>query len=363
MKKMTFHTSSEFNAAFEAFQNSNLAKELGEKFRVKPFFEQYAKLKKVVNTASYIINVFAVVTSFVGVFAFIQALVKSSIVAAIFAAIFLCLIEALKRLTIPKAIKDWLQFRKFNPTLTLFSVVFIGLSISLSYSGAHEAVQVFTPQAQTTDATDTKQQYSDRITALEKRQREIKRTMSWKGKLTPQGAKAYNEVTAQIGRIEGDMMQNINRINTNNDSTIKSHSEATTVRSEYFALFTLFFDLMLIFAFAFMEYYDYRSFTEFASHSTDQDSDSTDSAKRSYENENVATNYEPQPETLNNSVATANNGFSLNANTIDLAIKKAKANIAAYTTKLNNNDGRPETNQAGVERWENRLNELQGLQV
>lgn len=354
MKKMTFKTSSEFNEAFQAFQNSNLAKELGEKFRVKPFFEQYAKLRKVVSVSSYLIHFFAVVTSFIGVFSFVQALVHNGIIAAIFAGAFLTLIEALKRLTMPKAIKDWLQFREFNITLTLFSVVFIGLSIGLSYSGAHDTVQLFTPQAQVTDVTTPKQQYSDRIKSLEKRQREIKRSMSWQGKLTPQGAKAYNEVTAQIGRIENDMMQNINRINTNNDNTIKNHSEATTLRSGYFAVFALFFDLMLIFAFAFMEYYDYRSYTEFASHDNDTD-------KRSYESANVATNSQPQPESIPTDVATANNGFSLNTNALQLAIKKAKANISAYKAKLTKRDGKDETNQAGVNRWESRLNELEQM--
>jgi hypothetical protein len=354
MKKMTFKTSSEFNEAFQAFQSSNLAKELGEKFRVKPFFEQYAKLRKVVSSASYLIHFFAVATSFIGVFSFVQALVHSGIIAAIFAGAFLILIETLKRLTMPKAIKDWLQFRQFNITLSLFSVVFIGLSIGLSYSGAHETVQIFTPQAQVTDVTTPKQQYTERIKTLEKRQREIKRTMSWQNKLTPQGAKAYNEVTAQIGRIEGDMMQNINRINTNNDSTIKSHSEATTLRSEYFAVFALFFDLMLIFAFAFMEYYDYRSYTEFASNDNETDG-------RSYELSNVATNSETQPESGKINVATANNGFSLNTNALQLAMKKAKANISAYRAKLNKSDGKDETNQAGVQRWEGRLNELEQM--
>lgn len=103
---MTFKTSSEFNEAFQAFQNTTLSKTLNEKFRVKPFFEQYQSLRKVVNIASYSINIFAVATSFVGVFAFLVALLHSQILAALFAGVFLTLIELLKRFTIPKAVKE-----------------------------------------------------------------------------------------------------------------------------------------------------------------------------------------------------------------------------------------------------------------
>ena len=355
MKKITFNTSNEFNEAFQAFQSTTLSKELTEKFRVKPFFEQYASLKRTVLFASYIINVFAVVTSFVGVFAFLEALVHSTILAAIFASIFLVLIELLKRFTIPKTVKEWLQFRKISVPLLFFSVVLIGLSIGLSYSGAHEAVQLFTPQATVTDVATPKKEYTDRIKQLEKQKKEIKRTMSWQSKLTPQGAKAYNEITAQIGHIENDMLQNINRITTNNDKTIQNHSETTTAKSSYFALFTLFFDLSLIVAFIFMEYYDYRSFTEFAS----SDSDTHNS---SYDNTNVATDEPISGNVTSQSVATANNGFSLNASTLQLAIKKAKSNISAYQSKISKGEGRTETNAQGMERWNDKLQELEQMQ-
>lgn len=244
-------------------------------------------------------------------------------------------------------------------------MVLTGLSTGLSFNGAHDAVTLFTPKAELMDVTAPTKEYSQRIKELEKQKREIKRSMSWQGKLTPQGAKAYNEITAQIGRIESDKIQNISRINSTNDSTTKSHSEATTLRSEYFALFTLIFDLMLFVALAFMEYYDYRSFTEFSDHG---DSDNSEINGSSYEPENVATNTGTVPEnvatlqtTAEPTAATANHGFSLN--TVQLAIKKAKANISAYTTKLNNNDGRVETNQAGVNRWQKQLDELEQMKT
>ena len=354
MKKMTFNTSNEFNEAFQAFQSTTLSKELSEKFRVKPFFEQYATIKRIVSSTSYFINVFAVATSFVGVFAFLKALLQNDMLAALFASIFLTLIEMLKRLTIPKAIKEWLQFHRLSVPLLCSSSVLILLSVTLSYSGAHEAVQLFTPQATVTDVATPKKEYTDRIKQLEKQKKEIKRTMSWQSKLTPQGAKAYNEVTAQIGHIENDMLQNINRITTNNDKTLQNHSETTTVKSGYFALFTLLFDLSLIFAFFFIEYYDYRSFTEFSDVVYNETIDNNNV-------ENVATNEPASGNVITQSVATANNGFSLNTNAIQLAIKKAKANVSAYKAKLKKGEGRPETNNVGVERWNNSLQELEQM--
>jgi hypothetical protein len=62
-------------------------------------------------------------------------------------------------------------------------------------------------------------------------------------------------------------------------------------------------------------------------------------------------------------VATANNGFSLNTNTVQLAIKKAKANISAYQAKLKKGEGKDETNNEGIERWNDNLNQLEQIKL
>ena len=356
MKNLLLKTSNEFNEAFLLFQSSHLADKLNEKFRIKPFFEQYQKLRNTVASASYLIHIFAVATSFIGVLTFLLPLVHNALIAAILASVFLLFIEVLKRLTIPSAIKHFLQFKKLSVFLILASLALTTLSIALSFTGAHDTVILLTPNATTIDTEPTRSEYKERIKTLENQKRSIKKSMSWKGVLTPQGAKAYNEITAQVGRIEGDMINNINRITSSNTAAIESHTSKTTTQSKYFAIFAVIFDLSLFFAFWFLEYYDYRSFAEFAKFEQNNGS---------YQNNTVATEKEeptePQPETVFQSVATENNNFSLNANTLDLAMKKAKANIAAYNAKISKGEGRPESNAQGLHKWTEELKTMEQM--
>jgi hypothetical protein len=358
MQKLSFKTSSEFSESYEAFKNSHLAQELTEYFRVKPFFEQYATLRHVVHYTTLFIHFFAIATSFIGVYMFLLAMVKNALLTSALTLLFLTLIEAIKRLTIPKAIKEFLQFRKFRIMLVVVSLALTTLSMTLSYYGASDTVLIFTPAAKLTDVEPTKGEAKERIKELNRQRQEIKRSMSWKGTLTPQGAKAYNSVTAQIGKLEGNMIENVNRITAANDQTTNNHKEATTVRSAYFAVFTLCFDLLLLVAFFFLEYYNYRSFTEFAEHQAaasgeqpTKDSDPTAAVAT------VATKEKTPVAT----VATDNFGFSLNTNALQLAIKQAKGNIAAYHAKVKKGEGRPESNAAGLEKWNKELQELEAM--
>ena len=177
--------------------------------------------------------------------------------------------------------------------------------------------------------------------------------MQWKGALTPQGAKAYNELTAQIGRIESDMIQNVNKLTDSNTAAITTHTTHTATRSEYFAVFAVILDLSLFFAFWFLEYYDFRSFAEF--------SDSSQPHNGTYNASITAQKAEKVPENDIKPVATEYNGFSLNANVLSLAIKKAKANIAAYKGKIKQNEGRPESNAKGLYKWQQELNGLEQM--
>ena len=119
MKNNILKTSNEFNAAYLNFKNSNLAEKLTERFRVKPFFEQYETLKNVVEKSTFFIHFFAVSTSFIGVFMFLINMVHNNIFAAVLSGVFLLFVEILKRLTIPTAIKQYLQFKQISIFLLL----------------------------------------------------------------------------------------------------------------------------------------------------------------------------------------------------------------------------------------------------
>ena len=122
----------------------------------------------------------------------------------------------------------------------------------------------------------------------------------------------------------------------NNNQNRKQQSKATNLKAEVFAIVTLVTELLFLLSIWFLELYDFRSFKEFASFES------------SYKEE----------DDLKNSVATRDN-----TETLDLAIKKAKANISAYKSKLLKGEGKTSTNQEGLQRWKNKLQMLESQLV
>jgi hypothetical protein len=255
MQNLPIKTSSEYEKAYNDFKSSDLAQKLSEKYRVRPFYEKYAKLYRAVSVASYGLNFFSVATATTCVFAFLMAMLPYPFLCACIAVASLTMIELFKRLTIPSFFQSYFQFKKLTISKLVFIIVLVVFSVTLSYTGAKDTVLLLTPKAELTDVQATKQPFSERIKSLEKQKRDIKRSMSWENKLTPQGAKAYNEVTAQIGRIENEMMQSVSKANTSNEKTLGDHQNNTSLRAEYFGAITLFLDLALIALFFFMELY------------------------------------------------------------------------------------------------------------
>ena len=101
--------------------------------------------------------------------------------------------------------------------------------------------------------------------------------------------------------------------------------------------------------------------TEFTQKSPPQyeDNKTSDVATSNAEIENVATDLVLEPEFSDNAVATDLNGSD--EGVLRLAIKNAKANLAAYEAKLRNREGNSDTVQRGIERWTNKVIELESM--
>jgi hypothetical protein len=357
-KSLNFKTSNEFKSYFEQFKTTTLAQRLTDKYRVRPFFERYKSLCRTMQIATYALNLFSVATAFMCVFAFLNIILPNALLSIVFSASFLVGIEHFKRLTIPNTFKAYFQFKEFNYLKIAFIVSLMLTSCFLSYTGAGDAVQQFTPKVTLIDTENMKNPYQSRIKNLEKQLKEVKRSQSWQGVLTPQGQKTYNAIQNQVNNLENQMFSEVNTATTKNDVSTNEHNTKTGAKAYYFSLFALILDLLLIGFFFFIEYYDYRSYTEFATLEKDFANDVTNQTPPP----NVVATNDPVTENVPIfSVATANNGFSLNSNTIELAIKKAKANIAAFKAKIRNDDGNRDTNEKGIERWELELSNLEQM--
>ena len=244
-----------------------------------------------------------------------------------------------------------MQFRRVNGLKAVTICAFVFLSIALSYLGAKDSVKLFTPSVFLTNIDSVKGSYQSRIATLESRLSDVKKTQSWHGKLTPQGQKTYNAITAQISLIESDMLDNANRLTSKNDLATDDHSSKTEIKSHYFGIFTLALDVSLIGLLFFLEYYDFRSFAEFVKSSSQHQTIQTTSDNPN--SDDVATVFPIED------VATGSNGFD--EGVLRLAMKNARANLSAYEAKLRNNDGLKETNLRGIERWQLKLRELEAL--
>lgn len=361
MKNSTIETKNVFQEAHSEFLNSTLHQRLEQKFKVEPFYKRYRTLKNVLSVSSYGLNLFSAATAFTCVFVFINTLLQNTVLASLFSIGFLMLLEILKRLTIPDFIKNYLQFGRINALKIIFILGLTATSVALSYLGAKDSVEIFTPSVQLLSIDSVKSSYTPRITALEDRLKEVKKTQSWRGKLTPAGQKTYNQVSAQIAVIEDDMLKNTNRVTDKNDGLQAYHNSKTAVNAHYFGLFTLGLDLLLIAFLFFGEYYDYRSLTEFTQKSPPQNktSEDDDVATSSQNTENVVTDLAYEADFTDNAVSTDLNHHDKGI--LQLAIKNAKSNLAAYEAKLRNREGNEDTVQRGIERWKNKVVELEFL--
>ena len=351
MKNLSIKTRNDYADAFERFQNSSLFERLDGKFQVKPFFERYRTFRLVALASSYGINIFAAATAFTCVFIFLQTLMQNSLLSATFAIGFLMAVEAFKRLTIPHFFKNLLQFGKVNFVKLALIMGLTAISVTLSYMGAKDTVQLFTPSVELTNVDSIRNTYESRIAILEGRLKDVKKSQSWRGKLTPEGQKTYNQISAQIATLEADKLQNANNTIAKNDEKALQHTRKTGVNAHYFGLFTLLLDLSLIGLLFFVEFYDFRSFTEFA--------------KLNNQSHAMITTLEddlPDDDNdLHDETGVATRSHAFGGDFVQLAMKKARANISAYEAKIRNNDGNLETNRRGIDKWQRKYDELNAM--
>lgn len=354
---LSIKPSNEYQIAYQQFLDTRLAQRLQDKFSVKPFHIRYGLLKTLAKGTSYGLHVFGVATAFSSVFLFLNPLLQSGLLSGVFTTVFLLSLEAFKRLMIPDFCKNALQFRRVNWLKLTVIAALTTLSIALSYSSATATTELLTPSVFLTNIDSVKQQYQTRIATLENRLTDINQSQSRRGRLTTEGQASYKILTEQIALIESEMMQNVRSLSEGNTAKSRQLVRKTAANAHYFGLLTLALDLSLIGLLFFIEYYDFRSFTEFTQIKSEvppqYPRQKQASERAESDNEAAATSAQ-----INN-VATGSNG--LDESILKLAIKSAKSNLMAYEAKLRNTDGNAETNQKGIERWQSKLTELESM--
>jgi hypothetical protein len=168
-----------------------------------------------------------------------------------------------------------------------------------------------------------------------------------------------------------------NRTATKNETTAAVHLQKTTLDAEHFAAVTLLLELLFLLCAFYLEYFDFRSYTEFAGRSNIATNDNVNFAytkpgkglqamKPATDNGTKATDNKPfkAPENDPNGKPLNGHSLSLNATSIDAvqkAIKHVKGRIASAAHRLRNGIGQPETSRRNIEYHTAELRELEAL--
>jgi hypothetical protein len=264
MKKIfDFSTNSQFDASFEQLQNNADFQRLNEKFKVKPFYLKYKGLKTSLNGFSYFIQLITVVVSFVCVVALL-APTMNIYFAYLIATLSLSGIELLKRLTFKPTVKEFLQFQKVAVFGLILSLTALGASLWLTWNGGKETVFLLSDRPELLNVDSLTGYEKTRIKDLTAQLSEVKKTQSWKGVLTPKGQTSYNRITAQISKLDDKLGDKEKNLSDKNEATATAHTTATTERATNFRFITVVLDILVFVLLAWLEFYDYRSFVEFA---------------------------------------------------------------------------------------------------
>ena len=262
-KIFNLQTKNDFTANFDEITHNSAFQTLNDKFTVKPFFVKYKALKNFLALFSYFIQLVTVAVSFVCVVALLEPLMPSP-AAYTLSFVVLVLIEGLKRLTFSPAVAEWLQFRAFATFQICLCVIAMTASVYLTYKGGHDTVFTLTAKPTLISSDSLTSSDKSRITTLNSQLSDVKRLQTWKEKLTPKGAKNYEKILSQIETIENRVSNKESRASSSNDKTLSDHLNSTQSKALTFRYVTVLLDLLLLLILAWLEYYDFRSFTELA---------------------------------------------------------------------------------------------------
>lgn len=262
-KNAMIPASDAFSEAFTRFQDSRQFKRLQDKYKVKPFFERAKTLKVTADVSSYFLNVFSASTAFLFVFSFLTSLLPWKVLAGFFALAFLVGLEALKRFSLPVVFRRFFQFKRLAAGAIAFSVLLSLVSVVSSYFGAKEAVRLLTPEAELVSLEAVRTPFEARLQALQADKADAMK-QTWKGKQTVQAAKRLNVIQQQEAEVQTAMLEAVTQAQSSNNTTMQQHTATNKLKAEHFAAVTLLFELLLVLALWYVEFYDFRSLAEFS---------------------------------------------------------------------------------------------------
>lgn len=245
------------------FANSRLFKRLEEKHQPKPYWKQYQGIYRAIVGTSFLFNILSALTASAVVFFFIQGLTGSATASAVITVLLLAVLEYMKRETGAKLFHGYLQFKSAAFGLVATVVLLSAISTAASYFGAAQIVESLTPPPALADVAEETSGIEGQIAGIDQQIQAAQRN-TWQGRLTPRAQRTVERLTESRAALTDELTRTRERVDMANDELAETHTGEMTTNASTFALFTLICEIALIACLYFMQYYDYRSFSEYA---------------------------------------------------------------------------------------------------
>jgi hypothetical protein len=264
MKTTPLETNNIFEDAHRQFNKDADFERLREKYRLKSYHESKKNLATVVYGASFMLNIISIATATGCVVQLLHFPLIPSIIGAV---LFLALLEGIKRETIPDAFKAWLQFSKISVLNIGAIVLLFALSCALSYRGAHIGIKHFTPSPETISISAIETDFKARAAVFHANIERAEK-MTWKKRITRKGSAIIKDAQTSLAALELAKIEAVKTAQNNNSNTMQAHNDKTANKAYFGAFLALFCDVSLLLCFWYLEFYDFRSFAEFAAPKT-----------------------------------------------------------------------------------------------
>lgn len=259
----TFATVNPHSEKFTAFDDKRLFDRLQEKFTPKPYFHKYRILRAVVLATSYLFHLLSAATAFSLIYFFAAKLIPSVLVAAVISVVLLGALELSKRETSGRLFHDRLQFGKTSGALLAAVGGLAIISTACSYFGAQRVVVELTPPPALVSSDSLTAPLREQLATIDQ-QITAARATTWKGKTTTRAQRTVDRLTRQRETALAELVRLQQRADERNDNTEQQHATTTTANASTFAAFTAACELLLVLCLFYLQYYDFRSFAEYA---------------------------------------------------------------------------------------------------
>lgn len=332
-----------FEEEFEVFKESSFFEQLAKKFTPLPYYKKYRRIQQLVWIASYLFNVISAMTATSMIYLFTYAMTENQYVALGVSILAVVLLEMMKRKLSGLVFKEWLVAQKYYLFSLGILILLSGLSIVSSYYGAKQIVVEWSSEAplKVKDYSTLEDELANLDTQIEEA-----RNTTWKGVTTEESQATIQSLSEQRTTVLAELMRQQQQQDLDDRTTIAKHESLVQFQAKHFALVTLLLELLFWMAAFYLEFYDYKSYTQF------HKSILTPSTKK------VTTVATTTPAIPSN---TLEDSLAIDPSILQEAIKNAKANLSAYKSKLKNGQGTVTANNRGIRRWEKRLRELEEL--